>query len=227
MGFMVYIIYSIFFIINLSSCIRLTPLRVTLCDSQSVSEVVYPSFWAIIFQILAPCSNCGMTKFYFSFIFALLSFHRTQWGMESLTANYLGRDASHYSLTLIMWHDIISPNLFNLLIYRWFFPLLPSPYLRGTIPKGRFQSITAGIPLHTYTLASCSNCGMTKFYISLLFNPATRSFPPSHIGKEWDFRRHSHAKHSFALWIPITIQPAEHQPEPPKQGYPTASCLYE
>ena len=39
----------------------------------------------------------------------------------------------------------------------------------AVIPKGRFQSITAGILLRIYTLASCSNCGMTKFYISLLF----------------------------------------------------------
>ena len=45
-------------------------------------------------------------------------------------------------------------------IYRLFISLL-SRYLRGIILKGRFQSITAWILLRIYTLASCSNCGMT------------------------------------------------------------------
>ena len=46
-------------------------------------------------------------------------------------------------------------------IFLW--DLLPRKYGLGSegIISGRCQSITAGIQLRTYTLSSCSNCGMT------------------------------------------------------------------
>ncbi len=65
-------------------------------------------------------------------------------------------------MTLSSLISLISLSTADLLCYQ-------ALTCEAVIPKGRFQSITAGILLRIYTLASCSNCGMKKFYISLLF----------------------------------------------------------